>query len=277
MIRLSQTIPLILILAAGASAQGSREASALISTKDSIESSVKLAPCDDRERREAVQDLFKEMGADRDEIVIGEFADSVRNVVVTKKGKTDEIVVVGAHFDKTDAGCGVIDNWTGITIIAHLYKTMRRTETEKTYVFVAFDKEERGLLGSTAMAKAIPKDKLSSYCAMVNFDSFGFTLPFSFSETSNKSLIKLAKSAAEASKLKFLDASVSNASADSVSFKRRGIPSITFSGIDSDWPKYLHTDRDQLINVNIESVYFGYRFGLVFLSKFESQKCSELR
>ena len=136
---------------------------------------MELAPCKGRkERREEVKKLFLKMGAPESDIVF-EKLDDVENVVVTKKGKTDETIVIGAHFDKTETGCGAIDNWSGIVIVANLYRTMKDFTTQKTYKFVAFDKEELGLLGSDAMAKKIPKEERANYCAMVNFDSFGFS------------------------------------------------------------------------------------------------------
>ena len=143
------------------------------STEDNIKEDLKLNVCEDKERLAAVKLLFKKFGATDDEIIIEKFK-NVENLVVTKKGKTGETVIVGAHYDKTSEGCGAIDNWTGIVIIANLYKTLRNFSTEKTYLFVAFGKEELGLVGSEAMARAIPKEKRAGYCSMVNFDSFGF-------------------------------------------------------------------------------------------------------
>src|SRR6187549_1352852 len=106
-----------------------------------IKEELALAPCKNIERQAAVRSLFAKNGAAESDITVEKFKD-IENVVVVKKGKTDETVVIGAHYDKVSAGCGVIDNWSGVVILARLYNAIRTKETQKTYLFVAFDKEE---------------------------------------------------------------------------------------------------------------------------------------
>jgi len=248
-----------------------------LSTEDEIKADMELTPCKGRkERLEAVKKLFLKMGAAESEIVF-EKSDDVENVVVTKKGKTEEIVVIGAHFDKSDNGCGAIDNWSGIVILANIYRTMKDLTTQKTYKFVGFDKEELGLLGSEAMAKQIPKDKRVNYCAMVNFDSFGFSYPQGMGNTSTDLLLNLAEEVSAEMKIPFAKVAIEFASADSESFRTREIPAITFHGLDNQWQNYLHKSDDKLSKVNIQSVYMGYRHGLVFLAKIENKPCNAFR
>lgn len=147
-----------------------------ISTEEQLKADIVLAPCKSAERLEMVKKLFLKMGAKQSDISTEKFKDS-ENFVVKKKGSSDETVIVGAHYDKVKDGCGAIDNWTGIVILANLYKTLAQSSTTKSYIFVAFDQEETGLLGSKAMVKSIPKENLSEYCAMVNMDSCGLS-PF---------------------------------------------------------------------------------------------------
>ncbi len=247
------------------------------STEEDLKADLELAPCKGRkERLEAVKKLFLKMGALESEIVV-EKLDDVENVVVTKKGKTEETVIVGAHYDKTANGCGAIDNWTGIVILANLYRTMMDFTTQKTYKFVAFDKEELGLLGSIAMAKKIPKETRLDYCAMVNFDSFGFTFPQALRNISTNSLIYLAEEVSDEMKMPFGKAGIEFSSSDSDSFKSRGIPSISLHGLNNQWENYLHTPNDKISKVNMNSVYLGYRHGLVFLSKIDNKPCNAFR
>lgn len=246
------------------------------STEEEIKKHIELAPCKDKERLEAVKNLFLKVGAADSDIKI-EKLKSVENLVVTKKGKTNEIVVVGAHYDKTADGCGAIDNWTGIVILANLYRTMKDFTTEKTYIFVAFGKEELGLIGSDAMADGIPKEERSNYCAMVNFDSFGFSYPQALGNISDTSLIKLAEEVSKEMKMSFGQAGIDLASSDSESFRRKKIPAITLHGLSSQWRNYLHGSSDKVENVNLQSVYIGYRQALVFLSKIDNKPCGVFR
>ena len=253
-----------------------QQSSVSISTKENIEASVRLAPCDSDARMEAAKKLFIQAGAKDEDISFEKFGkDKYTNIIIGKKGKSDEKIIVGAHYDKVEAGCGAIDNWTGVVILAHLYRTLSLIDSEKTFVFVAFDQEETGLNGSEAMAKTIPKNERSQYCAMVNLDSFGLAYPRSFRETSDSKLISLAKIVSKETTIPFSDISVADADADSTSFRHRNIPSITLTGLNNNWQNYLHTKNDKLENINFDSVYFGYRFALVLLAKLDASSCSD--
>lgn len=247
-----------------------------ISTENEIKSDIELVPCKDKERFEAVKKLFVKMGVDEKDVKVENF-EKVENLVVVKKGKTDETVVVGAHYDKAVEGCGAIDNWTGIVIIANLYRTIRDVETEKTYKFVAFGKEEKGLIGSNAMVKAIAPEEKNNYCAMINSDSFGFGYPQVLDNLSSPKLTEQAKTLAKELEMPFSTASLSLASADSVPFMRNDIPAITFHGLSNDWQNYLHTSQDKLKNVNTNSVFIGYQFLLRFLIKIDTSGCESFR
>ncbi|MEP6944663.1 MAG: M20/M25/M40 family metallo-hydrolase [Acidobacteriota bacterium] len=247
-----------------------------ISTKDEIAEDIKAVPCKNGDRLEAVKTLFKKMGAADSDMSV-ETQGSIHNLVVTKRGTSDEIVIIGAHYDKVSEGCGAIDNWTGITIIAHLFRTMNGTTPAKTYRFVAFDSEESGLKGSDAMAKAITKESRPNYCSMINFDSFGFTYPSTFSNGSSPKMVAVAKTLSAELKIPFADARIEGADADSSSFLARDIPAITFDGLGTDWQKYLHTSNDKVGNVNISSVFVGYSYALRYVGIVDAAACGEYR
>lgn len=247
-----------------------------ISTIDEIKEDIKANVCKNDERLEAVKKLFVKMGAP-DEAIKIEKIKNAENLIVTHKGKSEETIIVGAHFDKVADGCGALDNWTGIVILANLYRTLRAFDTNKNFVFVAFGKEELGLIGSEEMARAIPKEKRINYCAMVNFDSFGLSFPQAMTNISDTKLIDLAEKTSDELKLRFAKAAIQNASSDSQSFRNQKIPAITIHGMSDKWQEFLHSSKDKVENVNAQSVYFGYRFGLNYLAKIEAKECGEFR
>lgn len=247
-----------------------------ISDESQIKEDLELAPCKSKERLENVQKLFQKYGAKDEDVLIEKFKDG-ENFVVSLKGTTDEIIYIGAHYDIVDKGCGAIDNWTGITIIANIYKTLSNFSHQKTYIFVAFDKEENGLLGSKALVKSIPKENLPKVCSMVNVDSFGFGSPQVADNMSSGKMLKSAKELAKEMNFPFSDAAIANADADSSSFLDKKIPAITFHGLSNDWQKYLHTPNDKLSNVNVKSVYMGYRFVLAYIGKIDAIDCGSFK
>ena len=58
------------------------------------------------------------------------------NVICVLPGQTDELIVVGAHTDKVDAGDGVVDNWSGASLLASLYQSLDAEPRRHTYVFI---------------------------------------------------------------------------------------------------------------------------------------------
>ena len=246
-------------------------------TEAMIKSDLALVQCKNDDRLESVKKLFAAKGAKADDIKVDTLK-RVENVVVTKKGRTPDMIVIGAHFDKTADGCGAIDNWSGIVILANLYATFLNAATDKTLVFVAFGREEEGLIGSKAMADGIPKERRLEYCAMVNFDSFGLAYPLVLSNTSSPRMTSFAKELAAEVKMPFSEASLAGvADADSSSFLHKDIPSITFSGLSNKWPEILHSSKDKLEAINAQSVLIGYRFGTLYLDRLDSKPCSAFR
>lgn len=230
-------------------------------------------PCKNDERLDAVKKLFIKMGAPESEIK-AEKTNDVQNVIYTKKGKTNETVIIGGHFDKVSSGCGIIDNWSGIVILAHLLRTIRDAETQKTYVFAAFDREEEGLKGSKVMAKAIPKESLPTYCSMVNLDSFGLGYPAVLSNASSPKMTKFAEELGKELKVQVTPLTIPGANSDSSSFKDRDIPAITLSALSADWPRYMHSSNDKIENVIPGSVRVGYRFALEYITRIDVGACN---
>lgn len=127
-----------------------------ISSEQEIAQDVGLVTCKNGERLKAVRALFVKMGVQA-ENVLTEKRHGVENVLVRKQGKGQGTIIVGAHYDKAPDGCGAIDNWTGIVALAHIYRSLKDVPLQKTLVFVAFGKEEQGLLGSKSMARSIKR------------------------------------------------------------------------------------------------------------------------
>ena len=87
------------------------------STLEEIKSEFASVPCKNDDRQNAVKSLFERVGADPAEITIDKYK-NVENVIVRRPGASTESanqkIVIGAHYDKTDHGCGAVDNWSGV-------------------------------------------------------------------------------------------------------------------------------------------------------------------
>ena len=233
-------------------------------------------PCEDSERLAAVRGLFEQVGAPADAITLDRH-DGVDNLVVVKPGKTAEKIVIGAHYDKVADGCGAVDNWTGLVAMTALYQTLRDIPLDKTVVFAAFGKEEKGLVGSRAMVRAIPEDQLPQYCAMINIDSLGLGPPQVADNMSSKAMGAFAGALAKEMEIPFAHASIGRANSDSSSFVARKIPAVTLHGLNNQWQRVLHSGNDQVAKVNPVSVYLGYRLALAMAVRLQQAACNAYR
>jgi peptidase M28-like protein len=246
------------------------------STPEQIKAEFSSVPCRNEERLDAAKSLFAKLGVPPSEISSKKF-NNVENLAIRKGGASREIIVIGAHYDKTPEGCGALDNWTGIVTLAHLYKSLKEVALKKTLLFVAFGKEEKGLLGSRAMAASIPPDQVGHYCAMINVDSLGLVAPQVDDSVSSKSLEGLAADLAREMKIPFGHAPIENAEADSSPFLRRKIPAVTIHGMPNEWATILHSRKDQPAKVDAMSVYLGYRLALAMVIGVDAAPCSAYR
>jgi uncharacterized membrane protein len=80
------------------------------------------------------------------------------NVVAGLAGRTEEVILVGAHLDvvaETTEGAG--DDGSGVACVLELARLMNGSPRRHRFLFVLFDREERGMLGSSAFVYAHPE------------------------------------------------------------------------------------------------------------------------
>jgi|GEM_PF-792083 len=73
-----------------------------------------------------------------------------RNVVCKKVGSVypNRQIVIGGHYDAVPDSPGADDNGTGTVGVLEIARALKDVETEMTFIFIAFDSEESGLIGS---------------------------------------------------------------------------------------------------------------------------------
>jgi Zn-dependent M28 family amino/carboxypeptidase len=250
----------------------------LITTRDEMRAEFDSVPCKNGDRLTAVKALFEKMGAKPEEIVV-EKVKGVENVIIRKASANGsaEKIVIGAHYDKTNDGCGAIDNWTGVVAVAHVYRTVKDLPLKKNVIFAAFGQEEKGLVGSSGMAEAIKQEQVAEYCAMINVDSLGIGAPQTLDNISSEKLIDCAGALAEKINVPFARSRHDKARSDSASFIKMKIPAVTIHALNGNWPKILHSSNDDPSRINHDSVYMGYRMALALLLRVDEVDCQSFR
>jgi len=190
------------------------------------------------------------------------------NVICVLPGKTQQLIVVGAHTDHVDSfGDGVVDNWTGASLLPSLLYSLSGQSRRHTFVFVGFAAEEQGLVGSAYYTEHLTPEQRTRVEAMVNMDSLGLTPTKVWATHADKGLLNALASVASASGLPLATVNVEGlGTADSESFARYQIPHITLHSVTPEtWP-ILHSVRDQLNAVNMTDYYDSYRLIAAYLA-----------
>ena len=98
---------------------------------------------------------------------------SSANVIATKQGDSDEVIVVGAHYDSAyeDGSMGADDNASGVAVMLESAMLVFEEDTPYSITFVAFGAEEYDLNGSTYFVEQMDEADLAQIVHMINLDS----------------------------------------------------------------------------------------------------------
>jgi hypothetical protein len=232
-------------------------------TRDIIETRLKEYHGNDQQREATLKQLFAEAGCDSQHLSEQPVRGShLPNVVCVLRGTSEKAIIVGAHFDHISAGDGVVDNWSGASLLPSLYQTVKVKPREHTYIFIGFTDEEKGEVGSHFYARQMTKEQVFGTDAMVNMDTLGLAPIEVWASHSDKRLTGALVYIAKQLNLPVSGVSVDQigASSDSVQFSDRKIPSITVHTLTQDtWNAHvLHSSKDKLSAINLDEYYKNY-------------------
>lgn len=233
-----------------------------------IEARLKTNRENDIDRAAQLKQLFTEAGCQGQQAEQAVKGDKLPNVICTLPGSTDHTIIVGAHFDHTGAGKGIIDNWTGAALLASLYQSLRTGPRRHTFIFVGFSGEERGLKGSRSYVKQMSQEQVSKTSAMVNMDSLALAPTKIWVSYSDVGLVRSLWRIADSMQLTVAGVNVDPAAAstDSVSFSDRKIPAITVHSVTQETVGVLHSTKDDWEAVKLNEYYDTYHLMTAYLA-----------
>ncbi|MBI4061835.1 MAG: M28 family peptidase [Elusimicrobia bacterium] len=226
---------------------GGARAAGAIPSEEEMRGRMDRLPATNSERMRFMIELFKLAGAKDADIVLQDAGYGRSNVIVTKKGRTERVIVVGAHYDKASEGLGKIDNGTGATMVANLYQALNGVQTDATIVFVAFAREEEGLYGSQAYVDSLDQAARGRNDAMINLDTLAVNGTFSWKNNSTRALLDRLARVSRDSGHELKEDVLEGGDADSSTFRDAGIPAVTIYGASQDVIfDIIHSERDTM-------------------------------
>jgi putative aminopeptidase FrvX len=218
---------------------------------------------DNKQREATLKQMFADVGCDDQHLSEQSVRGSkLPNIVCLLPGTSDKVILVGAHYDRVSAGDGIVDNWSGASLLPSLYEAVRSQTREHTYIFVAFTDEEKGEVGSRFYARQMTKEQVTATDAMVNMDTLGLAPTEVWTSHSDKRLTSALVNIAKRLNVPVTGVDVEQVgSTDAEQFAERKIPRITIHSLTQEtWNAHiLHTSKDKISAMRLDDYYETYR------------------
>ena len=223
-----------------------------------------------KQREGTLKELFTDAGCNDQNLSEQPVKGSkLPNVICLLRGSSSRVIIVGAHFDRVPEGDGVVDNWSGASLLPSLYQAVKKEPRKHTYLFIGFTDEEQGEVGSRFYARQMTKEQIDMTDAMVNMDTLGLGPTEVWVSHSDKQL---------AGALVYVGKQLNSAvtgvnveqigSTDSEQFAERRIPSITIHSLTQEtWnARILHTSKDMISAIRFDDYYETYRLLAAYIA-----------
>ena len=217
-----------------------------------------------RQRQAAIRNLFSDVGCTAEEQRVDK---SSANVICTLPGQTSSTIVVGAHFDFADLGKGIVDDWSGASLLPSLYQALKSRPRQHTYVFVAFAGEEQGLVGSSRYVKKLTTEQKALIRAFVNLECLGLTPVKVWVHRSTPALVVRLSEVARAIGVTLQAINVERIGDDDThSFLWAKIPVISIHSVTQETLGVLHSGSDRMAAIHFDDYYTAYKLIAFYLA-----------
>lgn len=239
-------------------------------SREVVESRLKKYAGNDKQREETLKQMFAEAGCDdrhlTEQVVKGS---KMPNVICVLPGSSEKVIIIGAHYDHVTAGDGVVDNWSGASLMPSLYQAVKGDPRSHSYIFIGFTDEEQGEVGSRFYVRQMTQEQVDAIDAMVNMDTLGLAPTEIWVSHSDKNLTSALASVAGRLKIPVTGVNVEQVgSSDAEQFSVRKIPRITVHSLTQEtWDaRILHTSKDKLSVIRPDDYYQTYRLLAAYIA-----------
>lgn len=241
--------------------------------QETIDARLKAAMEERGARKDLIEHLFQEAGCAADELSEDRIPHvKLPNVICVVPGKSERQIVVGAHYDYRTEGHGIVDNWSGASLLPSLLESLKVEPREHTFVFIAFAGEEDGMLGSKSYVQHLDRAQREKIDAMVNLDTLGLGPTKVWASASSKPLVNALFNVAAMLHSPLAVMNVDGAGdSDNSSFRDAKIPEICIHSVMPDTIGILHTYRDQISAIRRNDYYESYHLLVAYLAMMDAR------
>jgi Zn-dependent M28 family amino/carboxypeptidase len=174
------------------------------------------------------------------------------NVVAEVPGKTDQLVVIGAHLDSWDLGEGALDDGAGVAIVLESARILGSLGIvpKRTIRVVLFMNEENGLSGAKAYAE-MHKAEAQKHVAAMEADA-GAGRPLGYAVAGDATAVALIKKLNAPLTALHLDevTATDEAGADLIPLQYAGVPVLCLNQDMTSYFDWHHTAAETLDKID---------------------------
>jgi hypothetical protein len=214
-----------------------------------------------RDREHTLRTMFTEAGCKPEQLTeLPVKHTPAPNVACTIPGEGGRVIVIGAHFDYVDMGKGVVDNWSGASMLPSLLEAVTKEPRRHTYIFIGFTDEEKGLIGSADYVEHLSKEQRARISGMVNLDTVGLGPTEVWLTHASPELSTPLAILAKAMNVPLYQMNVEAVgSSDSESFRERKIPAMTIHSLTQKTLPILHSWKDTIEQISRKDYLESHR------------------
>jgi hypothetical protein len=199
------------------------------------------------------------------------------NIIATIKPnttvKTNDILIISAHYDSVDDVPGANDNASGMAVMLELARLLTGVPTDTELRFVAFDVEEMGLIGSMYYVESlINDDEIDNVIGVLNFDMLAGererNVKIYTVDGEQNYMFDILKGREGFAPVKLSHMSMGGS--DHMSFFPALVPGLMFSH-EIIWDE-LHNENDTVENIRPDMLKYAAEAGLAIINKIISEQ-----
>jgi hypothetical protein len=219
-------------------------------------------------RQDVLRELFEKSGcAPAEQRVVGPRLGRRGNLLCTLAGETGSTIVVGGHMDFVPRGDGIVDDWSGASLLPSLYSALKSQQRRHTFVFAGFTAEEMGLVGSSHYVRSLKREGRSSIAAFVNLECLGLGPMKVWVRRSTPELVARLREMAATMEMGLEGMNVDRVGDDDTHpFFNAHIPVISIHSLTQETLPILHSLRDRVSAVHPADYYNAYRLVAFYLA-----------
>jgi len=219
---------------------------------------MKAIPENNQDRAARLKQLFMQAGCGENFLTEQKLeATETPNIICRLGTGNNDVVIVGAHYERASSPQRPLDNWSGAALLPVLYQSLRERKRNHSFIFVAFADNGDNPSGAESFVRQLNRSQLEHVEAMVNLDALGLSPTKVWAAHSDKDLVHDLIVMVYALKLPASQIDIARlGGTDSDPFAARRIPQITIhsltqqnvlSGADSQFRPNNYYDTYRLL------------------------------